>query len=276
MTAIRIARGAALALWLSALAAGALAQAQPGAKPYAPQPGEQGKDVMWLPSGNVMVGRMLNLAQVTAKDYVLDLGSGDGRTVIAAARRGARALGVEYNPDLVEYSRRMAEKARVGDRARFVQGDLFAADLSQATVITLFLLDEINLKLRPKLLALKPGTRIVSNSFTMGDWPADRTATASAKEGCTDYCIARLWIVPARVEGRWRTRQGELTLEQNYQAISGTLNTGVVEIAVKGRMRGDEIAFTAGPRHYKGRVKGDSINGTVGSSRWTATRSGQP
>jgi len=265
-----------VALCLSMLMAGAVAQPQPSAQSYVPQPGEHGKDVMWLPSDDVMVTRILDLAKVTPRDTVMDLGSGDGRTVIAAARRGAQALGVEFNPDLVEYSKRRAEKARVGDRARFVQGDLFETDLSQATVITLFLLEEINLKLRPKLLELQPGTRVVSNYFTMGDWRADRSAAATEKEGCTAYCVAYLWVVPATVEGAWHTPQGELTLRQSYQMVTGSLKADGKEIAVKGRLRGDWLSFRAGSSQYSGRVDGDAIKGAIKADRahrqWSAIR----
>lgn len=223
-----------------------------------------------------MVRRMLDIAQVTQRDFVVDLGSGDGRTVIAAARRGARAMGVELNPQLIEHSRRMAQKARVGDRASFVQADLFEADLSQATVITLFLLDEINLKLRPKLLGLKPGTRVVSNTFHMADWGADASAKVTAKQGCTSYCDIYLWIVPARVEGTWKLPEGEIAIQQSFQMITGTFQAGGKSIALRGRMSGDWIRFAAGDAEYRGRVDPGSITGTVkmnGANReWTAIR----
>lgn len=275
MTAAGLARAFAAAL-LAALPI--FAAAQPAGKPFLPDPGEIGKDVMWIPSEDVMVARMLDVARVTARDYLVDLGSGDGRVVIAAARRGARALGVEFNPDLVKYSVWKAGQARVSGRARFVQGDLFAADLSGASVITLFLLDESNLKLRPKLLALKPGTRVVSNYFSMGEWQPDRQLEAGVKEGCTAYCTAYLWVVPASVEGTWQAGGGELTLKQSFQAVSGTLRADGREVPVAGRLRGDRIAFAAGAARYSGRVGRDIIKGTVRSdgksSLWTARRKG--
>src|SRR4029079_12246972 len=204
---------------LSLSVAGAYAQTpqapQAPQKPFEPTVGQPGKDVVWVPTPEALVQKMLDMAQVTAKDYVIDLGSGDGRTVIAAAKRGAQALGIEYNPDMVELSKRNAAKAGVTDKASFMKADLFEADLSPATVITMFLLPDINLKLRPKILNLKPGTRIVSNSFTMGDWNADDTAVV--KEGCVSYCTAYLWIVPAKVEGTWQLGDGTLTLKQTYQ-----------------------------------------------------------
>jgi len=268
-----------LALCLSLFAAGVFAQAQPAKEEYQPEVGQEGKDVVWVPSPQPTVEKMLDMAKVTAKDYVIDLGSGDGRTVIAAAKRGARALGIEYNPDLVALSKRNAAKAGVSDKATFVQGDLYESDLSQATVITLFLLPEINLKLRPTILDLKPGTRIVSNTFDMGEWTADETVTAD--ENCTNYCTAYLWIVPAKVEGVWKLPEGELTLKQNFQMISGTLRSGRNTVTVaNGRLRGDEISFSAGGALYTGRVSSNAIEGVVksgGSSRkWRASRASGP
>src|SRR5574341_473114 len=220
--ASRFVRQSLLALCLSVIAASVFAQAQPAQEEYQPQVGQEGKDVVWVPTPQALVDKMLDMAKVTPQDYVIDLGSGDGRTVITAAKRGARALGIEYNPDMVELSRRNAAKEGVGDKAAFVKADLFESDFSQATVITMFLLPEINLKLRPKILDLKPGTRIVSNSFDMEQWKPDETATVS---GCNNWCTAYLWIVPAKVEGTWQLAQGELTLSQSFQMISGALKT---------------------------------------------------
>jgi hypothetical protein len=188
----------------------------------------------------------------------MDLGSGDGRTVITAAKRGARALGIEYNPDMVALSKRNAEKEGVAARARFVKADLFETDFSKASVITMFLLPDINLKLRPKILRLQPGTRVVSNSFTMGDWKADETADLSDQCGAS-YCTAYLWIVPARIAGTHQLRLGELTLKQRFQELSGTLSSEGKKLPVSGKMRGDEITFTAGGREYHGKANGKSI-----------------
>ena len=146
-------------------------------KPFEPVSGQAGKDVVWVPTPQATVDRMLDLTKVTPKDFVIDLGSGNGITVITAAKRGATAMGVEFNPDMVTLARRLASKAGVSAKATFVQGDLFEVDLSKATVITLFLLPEINERLRPKLLDLKPGTRVASNTFDMGDWQPDARAT---------------------------------------------------------------------------------------------------
>jgi precorrin-6B methylase 2 len=239
-------------------------------KPFEPTVGQQGKDVVWVPTPEELVQKMLDMAQVTAKDYVIDLGSGDGRTVIAAAKRGARALGIEYNPDMVELSKRNAAAAGVTDKASFVKADIFESDFSKATVITMFLLPTINLKLRPILLDLAPGTRIVSNSFTMEAWQDDDTVTI--EQGCTSWCTAHFWIVPAKVEGTWHLAQGDLALTQQFQMISGTLGSTPI---TNGKLRGNAISFEVGPVQYTGHVNGSSMQGTVKggqSSAWSATR----
>jgi hypothetical protein len=220
---------------------------------------------------------MLALGKVTPQDTLVDLGSGDGRTVITAAKRGTTALGIEYNPDMVELSKRNAEKAGVTDKAEFKRADLFATDFSNATVITMFLLPDINLRLRPKLLEMKPGTRVVSNSFTMGDWKWDESVTAPADEGCTSYCTAYLWIVPAKVAGTWKTPQGTLKLEQQFQMVSGTLNANGRELKLSdAKLSGDQLVFTAGGVQYSGRVNGEHIEGAMktgsSSNAWSASR----
>jgi hypothetical protein len=218
---------------------------------------------------------MLDMAKLTPADFLIDLGSGDGVTVIAAARRGVRAMGVEFNPDLVAFSTRQAERAGVGDKVRFVQGDLFEADLSRATVITLFLLDGINAKLRPSLLQLKPGTRVLSNTFRMGDWEPDESE--SAPSGCANWCRLYLWIVPARVEGKWRSSVGPLALTQQYQKFTGSLGEGPLALTITdGKLEGDRLRFRAGGAEYRARVKGDLIDGTIGTDGgmrlWNAQR----
>src|ERR1700758_1368709 len=205
MNASRLSRQFFLALFLSALVITPCVQVE-AAQEFQPQVGQEGKDVIWVPTPQALVNKMLDMGKVTAKDYVIDLGSGDGRTVITAAKRGARALGIEYNPDMVELSKRNAAKEGVSDKASFVKADLFESDFSQATVITMFLLPSINIKLRPKILDLKPGTRIVSNTFDMEEWKPDETI--EAEKGCTSWCTAYLWIVPAKVEGTWQLSQG--------------------------------------------------------------------
>lgn len=253
-------RRIAFALLVACSAPLAIAQAQkaPAAPAYVPSVGQEGKDVVWVPTPQALVDRMLDMARVTPKDFLMDLGSGDGRTVITAAKRGVRALGVEYNPDMVELSRRNAEKEGVANLASFVKADLFETDFSKATVITMFLLPEINLKLRPKILDLKPGTRIVSNSFTMGEWIADDTQ--NVEKGCdSSWCTALLWIVPAKVAGSYKTPQGELTLKQRFQKLSGTLRTGGRTLALEGKVQGERISFTAGGRKYQGRLNGKQL-----------------
>ena len=256
-----------LAVLFAAFAAPAFAQAQndsapkePESTPFQPSSGQPGKDVVWVPTPQALVDRMLDMAKVSRRDYVMDLGSGDGRTVITAARRGARARGVEYNPDMVELSKRNAEKEGVATKAAFVKADLFETDFSRATVITMFLLPDINMKLRPKILELRPGTRIVSNSFTMGDWDADDTQTVKPEEGCdTSWCTAYLWIVPARVAGAYSLPIGELVLKQKFQTLSGTLETGGKTYALEGKVRGRFVSFTAGGRTYRGHLNGGKL-----------------
>jgi precorrin-6B methylase 2 len=257
----------ALFALLSLSGSGVAAQGtQAPAKPFEPTVGQPGKDVVWVPTPEALVQRMLDMAKVTPQDYLIDLGSGDGRTVIAAARRGLVAHGIEYNPDMVSLARKNAAAAGVTARATFAQADLFQSDFSKAQVITMFLLPSINMRLRPTLLNMRPGTRIVSNAFTMEDWQPDETSTL---QDCTSWCTAHLWIVPAKVEGTWQLPQGALTLTQQFQMVSGTLGTATIS---EGRLRGDQIAFTAGGVRYTGRVEGNTIRGTAGGNAFTATR----
>jgi len=246
-------RRSCLALALAASTTLCLAQAQKAPAKFEPHSGQPGKDVVWVPTPQALVDKMLDMAKVTKDDYVMDLGSGDGRTVITAAKRGATALGVEYNPDMVELSRRAAAKEGVSARASFVKADLFDTDFSKATVVTMFLLPSINLKLRPKILALKPGTRIVSNSFTMEDWEADEVARLGPEVGCHSFCTAYFWVVPAKVAGTHKLPQGELTLKQEFQALTGTLRTDSGNVEVTGKVLGDEVYLAAGPRAFHGK-----------------------
>ena len=246
--------------FVSLLASAALAQQT--TKPFEPTVGQAGKDVVWVPTPQALVDKMLDMAKVTPQDFLMDLGSGDGRTVISAAKRGLRAQGVEYNPDMVDLSKRNATAAGVSDKATFVRGDIFETDFSKAQVITLFLLPTLNERLRPTILKMRPGTRIVSNSFTMGDWEADQSETIT---NCQSWCTAHLWIVPANVEGTWQMPQGTLTLDQNYQMLSGTLGSGVIS---EGKVNGYDVTFKVGNTTYTGRLDGNSIKG----SGWTATK----
>ena len=244
---------------------------------FSPAYNEPGKDVVWWPTSHLVGDTMLDMAKVTPEDYVIDLGSGDGRLVIAAAKRGVRALGIEYNADLVVLSRANAAKAKVADKASFIQGDIFESDFSEATVIMMFLSPAINLKLRPKLLGLKPGTRVVTNTFVMGEWSPDGKIVMDESSECTSYCAAYLWIVPANVEGRWKLRQGELTLKQTFQTFSGTIQSGAAsEPVTDGRLSGDQISFSVGGTTYIGRVSGNTMQGTFPSggntTPWSATR----
>jgi len=251
------------------------APAQQAAKDYEPTVGQEGKDVVWVPTPFVLVEKMLDLAKVTPQDYVMDLGSGDGRNIIAAAKRGARALGVEYNPDMVELSRRTAAREGVAERAQFVQGDMFEADISQATVMALFLLPDNLSRLTPKFVALRPGTRMVLNGFAVPGWDAD--VTERAEGDCGSWCTAYLYIVPARVAGTWDLPQGRLQLEQTYQKITGTLTQNGKSTPVEGKLEGERITFKSNGAEYAGRVDGDSMRGEMKGGAaakvaWSAVR----
>ena len=256
------------------------ASTQPAAEP---EIGQEGKDVPWVPTPDVLVDKMLEMAAVTADDLVIDLGSGDGRLVIAAARLGARAVGVELAPNLVALSERRAAEAGVADRTEFVAADLFDFDLSPATVVTMFLLPDINYRLRPTLFDLRPGTRIVSNTWDLRGsetdpdapgWAADATVVL---DPCPTWCTSLLWIVPAKVAGSWRMDASELVIEQRFQEVSGELRTagGTVPLTA-GRLRGEEISFEAGGVSYTGRVAGSTMSGTArtsaGITEWRAAR----
>jgi SAM-dependent methyltransferase len=245
--------------------------AQDAAKPFEPVVGQAGKDVVWVPTPEPMVEKMLEVGKVTAQDFAIDLGSGDGRNVIAAAKVGARGLGVEWNQDMVDLSKRRAAEAGVADRAQFVQGDMYEADISKATVMLLFLLPENLNKLRPKFLALRPGSRVVSNTFSIEGWEPVYTETIS---NCSAWCTVMLYIVPANAAGSWQLPQGTLTLEQNVVELTGTLGPTAIS---DGRITGEEMTFMAGNAKYTGRVNGDTIEGTVTAdgkeNRWRATRS---
>jgi SAM-dependent methyltransferase len=258
----RLMRGTLLAVCLCLLAALSAAQ-DPGT--YQPQVGQAGKDVVWVPTPDRLIERMLQMADTTSKDVVVDLGSGDGRIPIAAAKKfGAQALGIEYEADLVQLSTRSAAREGVADRVRFLRQDLFQTDLSEATVVTLYVSPAIMLALRPRLLALKPGTRIVSHQFTLGDWEADEQAIVERTSGY-------LWVVPARADGLWRLRIGadeyELQLQQEYQMLRGSAeHQGKRSPVIAARLRGGDIRFTfidrnGDPRHFGGRVTVDVMEG---------------
>jgi SAM-dependent methyltransferase len=241
---------------------------------YEPQSGQAGKDVVWVPTPQALVDRMLDMAALTKDDYVIDLGSGDGRTVITAAKRGARAHGIEYNPDMVALAKHTAEAEGVAGRATFAQADIFQSDFSSASLITLFLLPDLNVKLRPTLLDMRPGTRVVSNSFSMGDWQPDDSIEAGS--GCVSWCRAHKWVVPAKVGGTWSLADGSLRLTQTFQMLDGTLTLSGQTLPIsEARMNGAAIAFTAGGRRYNGQVAGTSMTGSVeGGGQWRASREG--
>lgn len=265
-----------------ALAAQSAAAAQ---KDYAPSVGQEGKDVIWVPTPEALVERMLQMAGTKPTDYVIDLGSGDGRTVITAAKKfGARATGIEYNPDMVGLAKRNAEKEGVADKVQFMKADIFQTDFSKATVLTLYLLPSLNVKLRPTILSLKPGTRVVSHAFTMDDWEADQVDSA---DGRTAY----LWIVPAKVGGTWKVevaegspRGYETTFTQQYQNVGGSARAGGKNAQFSnGKLRGETINFSITDasntrRDFTGRVNGNRIEGTVkagaAESKFTATKVG--
>ena len=250
-------------------------QSQSATSEFVPHSGQAGKDVIWVPTPYDLVDKMLELAQVTAKDYVIDLGSGDGRTVIAAAKLGARAVGIEFNPEMVKLSEKNAKEAGVAEKTKFMKADLFETDLSEATVITMFLLPDINRKLRPKLLDLKPGTRIVSNTFSMGEWEADSEARTDNKNN--SWSTALMWIIPAKVEGTWNLPDGELVMHQDFQKVTGELKNGTKSAVIsEGKLTGDVIKFKINDAVYSGRVNENTITGTMlnGSDKenWSATR----
>lgn len=243
-------------------------------KPFEPVVGQAGKDVVWVPTSEALLDKMLDMANVTSKDFVVDLGSGDGRNIIAAAKRGARGRGVEYNPDMVELARRKAKEAGVSELASFVQGDMYAAEFQEATVLALFLLPSNLEKLRDKFTMLKPGTRMVLNTYAIPEWEPDVTETITAN--CQSWCTSLLYIVPARVAGTWQMSDGEVRFTQDFQMITGELRGANAKGNLSGRLKGEEITFTVGSTVYTGRVSGDRMEGTATTQgrpqKWSATR----
>ena len=282
---IVVARAAAVLFALSLVASPVHAQQAPAeSKGFVPQSGQPGKDVVWVPTPEAVVDRMLRMARVGPKDFVIDLGSGDGRTVIMAAKKfGARAMGIEYNPDMVALSNENAAKAGIGNKVKFVKADLFETDFSQATVVTMYLLPNINMKLRPKILDMRPGTRVVSHAFNMEDWQPDETATVEGRD-------AYLWIVPAKVAGHWKlavpagngAETWEVALEQQFQKISGKAQRGDKSFNLTdARLRGASIHFSfvdgnGVKREFSGTAHGDRMEGTTRGAaaavKWTAAR----
>jgi hypothetical protein len=251
------------------------------AQKFEPQVGQAGKDVIWVPSPDDIVDRMLTMAQVTPNDLVIDLGSGDGKIAIAAAKKfGARSMGIEYNPEMVKLSQANSQAAGVATKATFRNADIFATDFSQATVITMYLLPGLNMKLRPQLLAMKAGTRIASHSFSMEDWEADETSSVDGRR-------AYFWVVPANVQGGWSVDAGgqkvDMTLEQQFQKIHGTVGIGALQAGLREpKLRGFLVSFAyvdaAGVRRdFSGRVNAGKMEGSFrdekgAEGRWTATK----
>jgi hypothetical protein len=270
----RIASACLPTVVLIIVAVGAASTRAQDPQPYTPQLNQPGKDVQWVPTPPALVEKMLDMAHLGPDDLLVDLGSGDGVLVIAAARRGARARGIEYDPRLVEFSKDRARAAGVTARTKFVRGDVFKTNFSDATVVSTFLLPSMNLRLQPTFLAMKPGTRIVANTFGIGEWTPDETAAIAP---CERWCTAMLWIVPARVGGTWRTPQGDLTLTQRFQFVTGTLGK---EPITDGRLHGEEFSFTAGAATYRGQVEGyrmrmrTTVDGKL--VEWTARPAPRP
>lgn len=206
-----------------------------------------------MPTPLPLVEKMLDMAQLTPQDTLVDLGSGDGVLVISAAKRGIKAWGIEYDKGLVAYAKRKARDAGVDKKVKFVRGDIFKTDFSSATVVTTFLLPSMNLQLRPTFLRMKPGTRIVANTFAIASWEPDEKVEIAGD--CDRWCTAMLWVVPAAVGGTWRTPKGDLVLTQKFQTFTGTFG----KEAVEGRLRGETITFTAGGVTYTGHVTGARI-----------------
>ena len=273
---------------LAALAAALLVTASPAyaqQKDFKPHVGQQGKDVVWVPTPDEVVERMLNVAQVRPEDYVIDLGAGDGKIAIAAAKKfGARALGIEYNPDMVALAQRNAQAAGVLGKAQIVRGDIFATDFTQATVLTLYLLPSLNIKLRPQILAMRPGTRVVAHAFNMEDWEPDETSDVDGRR-------VYLWIVPASTAGRWTlelsgagpSEKLSLNFDQKFQRIEGVAYLGSILAGLREpRLSGFRISFAYVDNHgvrrdFTGRVSGSTMEGSFrtdggAEGRWTAAR----
>jgi hypothetical protein len=253
-------------------------------------------DVVYVPTPQIVVEEMLRMAKIGPKDYLIDLGSGDGRIVITAAKQfGAQGFGVDLDTHLLKIARTVASTEGVAERAQFVEQNLFETDLSKATVISSYLLPEMNLKLRPKIMALKPGTRVVAHDYHMGDWYPDEQkdiVVPEKKVGTPGVSYVYLWVVPSRVAGKWQGSMSaggkdvplELAFEQLFQILEGTLHVGSASAQLRGRIaNGDQITFTTQPkdspgkeRHeFRGRVAGDTLEGTVRIGEGPKAREGK-
>lgn len=244
------------------------AVAEYGDEKYQPRVGQQGKDVIWVPTPDDLVVKMLEAAKVTSKDLVYDLGAGDGKIPIQAARQfGAKAVGIEYNPDMAALARRNASRAGVADKVTIITGDIFKEDFSKATVVTMYLLPELNLRLKPLLLKMKPGTRLVSHSFDMGTWEADEVIM-----GANNY-YGYYWVVPAPAHGQWRLQGpavegASVQLVQKFQKLEGSVTLKGKKFALtEGRLNGPEINL----RFYDDRMVLHALSGVINGNRLQAT-----
>lgn len=247
---------------------------------YKPTRGQSGKDVIWIPTPPELVDKMLSMARVTAQDKVFDLGAGDGIIAITAAKKfNANAVGIEYNPNMAEFARRKVAEAGVQDKVRIITGDIFKEDFSSATVLTLYLLPELNLQLRPTILQMKPGTRVVAHAFDMEEWQPDDTASAA-------LATAYLWIVPAPVQGEWSVsldgnKSARLQLQQTFQNVGGSITVDGRTLPLLGaRLRGEDLSFQFrgdGPSvsSFSGKVNGGRLSGTLSTDRVTQTLDGR-
>jgi len=244
---------------------------------FQPQVGQSGKDVIWVPTPDELVSRMLNAAKVTKDDLVFDLGAGDGKIAIAAARDfGARSVGIEFKKEMADLARCNAQRAGVSDRVTIINGDIFKEDFSKATVVSMYLLPDLNLRLRPTILKMRPGTRIVTNSFTMGDWEPDRVLSGP---GNTGY----YWVVPAPVEGNWTldgvdgNTAATISLTQRYQRVGGTISMGgKSQPLLEPRLEGAELRFafidgSNGLRSARATIDGAAMKGETGTNAYLST-----
>jgi len=276
-----IPKGVASVLAAAMLAACAYAQ-QPDFKPHV---GQQGKDVVWVPTPDEVVERMLLMAQTKPEDYVIDLGAGDGKIAIAAAKKfGARSMGVEYNPDMVAFAQKNAQAAGVVGKAQIVHGDIFVTDFTQATVLTMYLLPSLNMRLRPQILAMRPGTRVVAHAFNMEDWEPDESSDVDGRR-------VYFWVVPANVAGRWAvelsggsgSEKVSLNFDQKFQKIEGVAYLGSVLAGLREpKLSGFRISFAyvdsrGVRRDFTGRVTGATMEGSFRTDggqegRWSAAK----
>jgi len=265
----RVISGGVAAMIVAGAALAAQTATSQTQKPFEPKVGQPGKDVVWVPTPQATVDAMLNLAKLTKDDFLIDLGSGDGITVITAAKRGARAMGIEFNPDMVALAEKNAKEANMTARATFRQGDFFKTDFSQANVLTMFLLPSLNEALRPTILNMKPGTRVVTNTFRMGSGDDEwKPETEVRVDGCeTSWCTAILYVVPAKVDGVWTMGTDKLTLTQKFTEFGGTLGASPIS---GGKIVGYDVTFTAGGTKYTGTVSADGK--TIKGANWSATR----